>query len=663
MLYLQFKDVGQSSYPVVILSPRLDKAPMVNEYIRPFGLPQECFLGMSLHVEGKKTPVKRMREYVRDELVDAVANYSPDYIICADAGYFKVLTGAKAADTMVGYVLPCVTEGITANVIYVPNFRGVFYDPVKMRAKIAASMNALIDHGNGEYATPGSSIIKYAHYPKTVEEIRQALLMLLEKDCDLTSDIEAFSLKHYSAGIGTITFCWDQHNGVAFPVDYMPIPNADKAPYGIIKINDDVRALLKEFFIEMRRRKKKVIWHNISYDVYVLIYQLFMEDLIDQEGLLTGLEEMLAYWDDAKLIAYLATNSCAGNELGLKMLAQEFAGDWACSDIDKILNIPLDELLQYNLVDGLSTWYVHNKYKPLMIADEQEEIYENRFKDWVKDIIQMQLTGMPLNIDTVRKTKKEMEATRDKTIETMRKSQLVQEYEHIRTEAWAKDRNSKLKTKQVTKQDCPPSVKKFNPNSPKQLQYLLFDMIGLPVLNYTKSKQPSTDKKTIDALKSHTQRDDVKELLSVLIDYTDVDKILTSFIPHMENAVQGPDGWHYMFGNFNLGGTVSGRLSSSGPNLQNLPASKSIYAKPIKKCFESPPGWLFVGLDFASLEDRISALTTRDPNKLKVYTGVIIYKVELNDGCHHIRDDDAVVYDGKNYTGTEFYDAYKSGLL
>ena len=87
----------------------------------------------------------------------------------------------------------------------------------------------------------------------------------------------------------------------------------------------------------------------------------------------------------------------------------------------------------------------------------------------------------------------------------------------------------------------------------------------------------------------------------------------------MENAVQGPDDWHYLFGNFNLGGTVSGRLSSSKPNLQNLPAN-SKYAKAIKSCFQSPPGWIFVGLDFASLEDRISALTTKDKNKLKVYT-------------------------------------------
>jgi DNA polymerase-1 len=63
---------------------------------------------------------------------------------------------------------------------------------------------------------------------------------------------------------------------------------------------------------------------------------------------------------------------------------------------------------------------------------------------------------------------------------------------------------------------------------------------------------------------------------------------------------------------------VSGRLSSSDPNLQNIPAN-SEYAKLIKKCFKAPFGWIFAGADFNSLEDYVSALTTRDPNKLAVY--------------------------------------------
>lgn len=54
-------------------------------------------------------------------------------------------------------------------------------------------------------------------------------------------------------------------------------------------------------------------------------------------------------------------------------------------------------------------------------------------------------------------------------------------------------------------------------------------------------------------------------------------------------------------------------------NLQNIPAS-SAYAEDIKLAFRAATGWLFVGADFNSLEDYISALTTKDKNKLKVYT-------------------------------------------
>ena len=53
-------------------------------------------------------------------------------------------------------------------------------------------------------------------------------------------------------------------------------------------------------------------------------------------------------------------------------------------------------------------------------------------------------------------------------------------------------------------------------------------------------------------------------------------------------------------------------------NMQNLPAG-STFGKLIKKCFKAPEGWLFGGADFSSLEDYISALTTKDPNKLIIY--------------------------------------------
>jgi DNA polymerase-1 len=191
-------------------------------------------------------------------------------------------------------------------------------------------------------------------------------------DCDLTIDIEAFSLKHNTAGIGSITFCWNQNEGVSFLVDYEPIEGTTCAPYGKQVINNPVRAMLIYFF---RNFKRKAIYHHISYDVYVLIYQLFMTEILDTEGLLYGLDTMLDNWEDTKLITYLATNSCAGNKLSLKDQAQAYAGNYAQEEINDITKIPPDQLLKYNLVDGLSTWYVHDKYYQKMIDDQQLDIY------------------------------------------------------------------------------------------------------------------------------------------------------------------------------------------------------------------------------------------------------------------------------------------------
>jgi DNA polymerase-1 len=118
----------------------------------------------------------------------------------------------------------------------------------------------------------------------------------------------------------------------------------------------------------------------------------------------------------------------------------------------------------------------------------------------------------------------------------------------------------------------------------------------------------------------------MERILRHIIELHEVSKILNTFIPAFKNNSIPKNGWHYLHGGYNLGGTKSGRLSSSEPNMQNIPSGGTKYAQLIKECFQPPPlnidgdpGWIFVGADYASLEDRISALLTKDPNKLAVY--------------------------------------------
>jgi DNA polymerase-1 len=645
---------ANSTYPLVILVPEIQPAAIRDAYLDPFGIDPEEVMVLSLHHsrEKKKTPITEIREFITEELIPAVEAAGAQYLVVTDSEYFKALTTVPKVDANLGYVLN--TPYGPYKVVYVPSFKTIFYDPDKVRAKISQGMTALVDHASGAYQAPGHEIIKFEEYPHTSEQIEEWLCKLLDMNCPLTIDIEGFDLKHHKAGIGSIAFAWSKHEGIAFAVDYVSEEWTDDAGgihYGRQIRNTHLRAMLVAFFEQLLQ---KAIYHNISFDVYVLIYQLFMKDILDTEGLLRGMEIMLRNWDCTKLISFLATNTCAGNELGLKAQAQEFAGNYSMGeDIKDITLIPMDKLLRYNLIDCMSTWHVHEKHYRTMVADQQLEFYENIFKPAVKDVVQMQLTGLPVNMRKVKIVKYLLERDEREALAKLRASPIAQQYTMILRQAWIDKMNQEWKKKRGTLDDVPAKIV-FNPRSGPQLQELLFDMLALPVLDFTPTKEPATGGKTLEKLVHHAKCDLVRDFITALIEYSKVVKILGDFIPSFLGAAKGPDGWHYLFGYFNLGGTISGRLSSSNPNLQNLPAS-SKYAKWIKWCVEAIAGWIFCGLDFASLEDKISALTSKDPNKIAVYTGHIVYKLSINGIDHHVRDDTTIIYDGKEMRADAYF--------
>ena len=578
------------------LTPDKDENAIFKYYDKyiPF---EECtFLPLYFDKSRKKTPTSLMREFINEEVVPFIKNNGCKYLLVCDGEYFKLLAKVAKVEPYLGYVLD-TPYGFVA---YVPSYAGALYN-TNVVHKIDFALQSVLDHSKGLYKEPGSSIIKTGIYPSSIDEINTVLDSLYK--CEkLTCDIETWSLKHYDAGIASITFCWNEHEGTSFCVDYSQTQR-----------NEEVRNLLREFF---ENYKGTLIFHNITFDMYILTYQLYMNDLLDTEGLLRGLEVLLKNFDDTKIIAYLATNSCLGNVLGLKALSQEFAGNYAQEEISNIDVIPKEELLKYNLIDGLSTWYVFNKYYPKMVEDEQLNIYQTLFKPAVKDIIQMQLTGLPLDMDRVLEVEKQLEDNKNDALNRIQSSPIVCEYMERYRIDWAIERNKELKKKQVTSEDC---KEVFNPNSTLMLKSILYSFINLPIIEKTNTKEPATGKDTLAKLMLHTEDNNVKELLQALIDYKDVIKILTAFIPAFKNSPKASDGIHYLYGNFNLGGCVSSRLSSSNVNLQQLPATGSKFAKTIKSCFVAPKDWILVGLDYNALESHIDALVTKDEAKLQVY--------------------------------------------
>lgn len=654
MKHIVFTEANEYPVALLIKDSSFNKLDISNNYYCPLlnkGI-QENFIAFNLkYAPTGKVPVSFIKDYLLT-LLPALVSVNAKYLIVADSNYFKALTKVSKTESSYGYALPCVIKGYEhLTVILSVNYQAVLFNP-QLQSKLDTSLSTLASLLNSTYSVPGTGIIHSVSYPQGLKSTLEALKNLHQYQC-LTCDIEAFSLRFNEAGIATIAFAWDQHNGIALTCDYESISETNNQ-YGRYIPNIEIRKALKQFFTDYNGT---LIWHGSTYDIKVLIYTLWMDNLLDIKGMLTGLDIMTKLFHDTKIIKYLATNNTVKNVLGLKPSSQLFSGNYAVEDINDVRLIPLDKLLEYNLIDALSTWYVKNTYEPVLIADNQLDIYQNIMLPSIKTIIQMELTGMPINMLRLKRVKKVLSITQQRYESSINNSVTVQSFNIDLQHLAMKETNAKLKVKQHPLEHFKDIT--FNSGSPKQMQKLLYEKLKLPIIDYTETKLPATGADTLGKLVHHTKDANVIALLQALIGQAKVDKILTTFIPAFEKGIVKDNGYIYLHGSFNLGGTISGRLSSSKPNMQNLP-SNSKYGKLIKSCFSAPKGWIMVGADFASLEDKINALLTKDPNKLKVYAGITIYELKINGVVHHIRDDDTIEYDGKTFTGTQFYDTYRS---
>lgn len=526
-----------------------------------------------------------------------------DYILVGDSKWFKAITKQVQSEKTIGNLFPCRIDGITnPKISYLPPEAYHLKFPVLFKQLTKKVFKTILEDYN-KISNTDDSIITIYEPNSTKEELQSVFNTLLKKDI-LTCDIETKHLKATNAEMYTIAFGIDIKNAVTIPVDAHNNP-------------DMIRALLKDFF---EKYQGKLIFHKANFDCSVIIYELFMnKDFTNLEGQLYGLNTLLDKVEDTLLIAYLSTNNCGENKIGLKELALPYLGNWGI-DTENLTEYPIQDVMYYNGKDCIATWYVYNTYYPKMIEENQLDLYENHFKPYLKDSIRMQLNGLPIDLNEVSKLKKELENIIEKIDNFFKNNNMILDTQMILSEIATKQRNAKLKTKVTTIED---NYVDFNPKSNKHLSVLLYDVLELPIIEYTKKKNPSTSGDTLDKLLDYCKvnnKQEEKEIIENLLEYAQVFTILKTFIPAFENASVDDKGNVRLTGFFNLGGTKSGRMSSDKPNLQNLPSTGTPLAKVIKKCFKSNKDWLMVGIDFNALEERIGSLLTKDPNRLKVYT-------------------------------------------
>ena len=163
----------------------------------------------------------------------------------------------------------------------------------------------------------------------------------------------------------------------------------------------------------------------------------------------------------------------------------------------------------------------------------------------------------------------------------------------------------------------------FNLSSPLQLQQILFEKMGLPVIRKTPKGQPSTAEDVLQEL----ARD--YGLPSLILEYRSLSKLKSTYTDRLPEQINPRTGRVHT--SYHQAVAATGRLSSSDPNLQNIPIRTPL-GRRIRQAFIAPPGHLIMACDYSQIELRIMAHLSKDEGLLKAFrAGVDIHQATASE--------------------------------
>ena len=172
----------------------------------------------------------------------------------------------------------------------------------------------------------------------------------------------------------------------------------------------------------------------------------------------------------------------------------------------------------------------------------------------------------------------------------------------------------------------------FNLGSPKQLGVILYEKLGYPVLKKTAKGQPSTAEEVLAKLAEEDY-----QLPKVLMQYRSMSKLKSTYTDRLPEQINPRTGRIHT--SYHQAVASTGRLSSSDPNLQNIPV-RTAEGRRIRQAFIAPSGYKLLAADYSQIELRIMAHLSRDEgllnafrNNLDVHTATAaeVFRVELAD--------------------------------
>ncbi|MHB8056875.1 MAG: DNA polymerase I [Desulfuromonadaceae bacterium] len=304
------------------------------------------------------------------------------------------------------------------------------------------------------------------------------------------------------------------------------------------------------------------VGQNIKYDMQVLA----------NNGI-----NLAGIWFDTMLASYLLNPSRLGH--GLDALAQEHLNHRMISykdvtgsgrDQKNFSEVDLKMAAEYAAEDADATWLLRRKFEPLLAANNDDALFYNVEMPLVTILAEMENHGVLLDCKLLN--------------------------------ALSADFAGRMRT--VEEQVFSLAGERFNLNSPKQLGEVLFDRMGLKTGKKTRGKTGwSTDNEVLTLLAED------HEIAHLILDYRTVAKLKSTYtdsLPRLVNSCTGR-----VHTSYNQTVTSTGRLSSSDPNLQNIPI-RSEEGRRIRHAFIAPPGHVILSADYSQIELRVLAHLSGD---------------------------------------------------
>jgi DNA polymerase-1 len=345
------------------------------------------------------------------------------------------------------------------------------------------------------------------------------------------------------------------------------VPLAHRYPGAPDQLNrEDVLARLKPLLEDPARAK---LGHHLKYDAHVL-----RNHGVELNGM--AFDSMLESYVLNSTATRHDLDSTAQLYLGIATIHYEDVAGKGAKQL-RFDDVPVDKAAEYSAEDSDVAMRLHRRLWPQIEAlPSLAKLYREIEQPLVPVLLDMEHLGVLIDPAMLRKQSQELAKS---LLELERRAHQV-------------------------------AGQAFNLDSPKQLQEVLFGKLGIPARRKTATGQPSTAEDVLEELA------DEYELPRVILEYRGLAKLRSTYTDKLPGQVDPRTGRVHT--SYHQAVAATGRLSSTDPNLQNIPIRKA-EGRRIRQAFIAPPGHVLMAADYSQIELRIMAHLSGDESLLQAF--------------------------------------------